>query len=199
MASDKETVNQQFKNAYVFGMGFLMKHFLKVTSDESKYNKLDSFVHKGKNYFIESNSVDTLMQIASFVVHKNVYYIGDSGYPNFKGFSFKHYKNLMDDMMANSEEYHVAKNNDILIMYFPREVASLDKVVPCLAPIVSSRDNDNYINIVLTTNSNLYGYFKNNVMSSDRDLIYKKMDLPSGGGSQSLSNSNKSNTTGEVF
>ena len=177
MVSADDVINEQYRNAYTSGMGFLMKHFLRITSNPTKYNTLDKLITEGNSYFIESNSVDTLMQIAAFVMHKNVFHIGDSGYPNFKGFSFRHYKKMMDDMMSKSNDYQIATTNDILMVYFPRAVYGYEKIVQCLSPAITSRDNDRYINLVLTTNPTLSQYFKSSDMTSDRSLIYKQVNL----------------------
>ena len=177
MPFDNDITNEQYRNAYISGMGFLMKHFMKVTSNPKKFETLDSLISKGNNYFIKSNSTDTLMQVASFIVHKNVYYIGNTGYPNFKGFSFRHYKKLMDDMMSKNYEYENAKENDILMLYFPRDMYSFDKIVQCLSPIISARDSEGYINLILTTNPNLKEHLKISDMTSDRSLIYKDINL----------------------
>jgi len=177
MPFDNNITEEQYRNAYISGMGFLMKHFLKVTSNPKKFETLDSLIHRGNNYFIKSNSTDTLMQVASFVVHKNIYYIGNTGYPNFKGFSFRHYKKLMDDMMSKNYEYDNAKENDILMLYFPRDIYSFDKIVQCLSPVISARDNERHINLILTTNPNLKEHLKISDMTSDRSLIYKDVNL----------------------
>jgi len=199
MLEDRSILEEQYKNAYISGMGFLMKQFLEVTSNPTKFNQLDNLISKGNNYFIESNSVDTLMQIAAFVVHKNIYYVGSNKFPNFRGFSFRHYKKLMDDMMSKSQDYNIAKDNDILMLYFPRDVYSYDKIVQCLSPIISSRDNDRYINLVLTTNPNLAKYFKNTDMTSDRSLIYKQVNLTQSGSNQKNIIIKKTSNTGEIF
>lgn len=199
MPYDNNVTEEQYKNAYISGMGFLMKHFLKVTSSPNKFETLDNLIQTGNNYFIESNNTDTLMQVASFVIHKNIYYIGESDYPNFKGFSFRHYKKLMDDMMSGSYEYENAKENEILMLYFPRDIYSFEKIVQCLSPIVSSRDGDRYINLILTTNPNLKGHFKLSDMTSDRKLIYKTLNLAQDKSVKVSSVNKKTQSAGEQF
>ena len=194
---DKNTINEQFRSAYKVGMGFLMPHFLDVTGNKKRYDEFNTLITRCKNYFIEADNADLLLQVASFVVHKNSFYLTDNKYPSFRGFSFYHYKKLMDDMMSKSVEYDIAKENEILMIYFPRDIHGCDNILPVIAPIISSRDSVKQINLVLTTNPNVHKYFKEDDMSERGRLIYTKLSV----GKDGCTSVRKENSTkfGENF
>ena len=182
----------QFFNAYKLGMGFLFPYFTKVTSDTNKFNFFEKEFEANRNYFLESNNLDILLQASSFIVHKNTYTSCETGFPNFKGFTYRSYKKLMDDMMSSEcgGEYRLARDNDILIVYFPAESRDLTKIIDCLYPILTCRDSEEHINIILTTNLDLRKHFKFEDMTDKGRPIFKTLSY----GSMAKSNVTTSTT-----